>query len=166
MVGHRAAVLSLLILAGGAAAALAQQAEDGPHVWTREDLERLYGPPSVKQGPVASADPQEEQRRIEAFLDRQYARLDAERELEMRRRQQDHDLRGAERPERMTGYLALAPWAPYSGRGWYGGWHGGPPRPPSLPPKPGWISKPGFAAPKQKPGPSPRLFTKPRGPRG
>lgn len=156
-------VVGALLFVGGTPTRASDESEQGaPHVWTREDLERLYGPASPPTERAPAVDDEAEQQRIESFLARQYARLDAERELELRRRQLYGESEDVDRWRNPSGYLALAPWAPWTGGRWY-------PqrivdRPlPALPPRPGWISKPGHATPTKKPGHQPRLFMKHRG---
>jgi hypothetical protein len=53
--------------------------------YTSEDLERMFGPVEAEPaGPVARSGP-EDWRWVEQFLDRQYARIDADRDYELRK---------------------------------------------------------------------------------
>jgi len=53
--------------------------------YTSEDLDRMFGPPPTQPSvPVDKSHP-EDWRWVESFLDRQYARIDADRDYELRK---------------------------------------------------------------------------------
>ena len=59
-------------------------AEEVP-LYTNEDLERMFGPPPPTQaGPIASSEPAD-WAWIEQYIDRQYARIDADRQYDLSR---------------------------------------------------------------------------------
>jgi len=99
--------------------AAASDAEQVP-LYTGEDLDRMFGPaPSGPSVPVDKSRP-EDWRWVEQFLDRQYARIDADRQNDLSNREVAIAERQAETPERTYGGSLLWGWGGgYSG---YGGW--------------------------------------------
>jgi hypothetical protein len=96
-------VAASVLLAGTASA-------EAPKVWTKEDLERRFGPSEVSR-PVA-VDPEGAARDrafVEAFLERHDRILQAEREYAMRREAAREE---AAPPEREYS-LGYAPWSVY-----------------------------------------------------
>jgi hypothetical protein len=118
VVAVRSAGVGLALL--GFSVALAQSGGDTmerqdnePKVWTKEDLERMFGPsdPGLTLGQAVS-DPAAERAFVESFLDRQYRRIDEEKQRELRREEIE-----AVYPEREPRYtLGLAP---RLGCGWW-----------------------------------------------
>lgn len=82
-----------LLLALGAVSAQAPAAPAKPPagdekvpLYTNEDLERMFGPSTASTGEIDSAIRPEDWSWVEQFLDRQYARLDADRSYDLDRR--------------------------------------------------------------------------------
>jgi hypothetical protein len=105
---------ALAILAVGAAAAADQ--EQVP-LFTGEDLDRMFGPAPV--GPSVPVDKSHpgDWNTVESFIDREYARIDAERQHELNR--QDYD-RSADREDDSSRMYGSMLW----GSGYYGGYYG------------------------------------------
>jgi hypothetical protein len=127
---------AVLLVAGGTIAR-AESGEDDPvRLYTNEDLAKYAPPPGSHPRP---SEPEPSWESIVQFLDRQYARLDAERRLDLERArvESEVDLRRGDRDR--SGALVLAPWSrpcglprarPYRSR-----WPGrGPAEPPSAGP--------------------------------
>jgi hypothetical protein len=74
-----ASVLVLVALSSVAAAG------EDTRVYTNLDLERMFGPPSTDRGPVATHDDADWDF-VTEFLDREHARIDADRSYEIERR--------------------------------------------------------------------------------
>ena len=97
----------------------AGSAEQNPvPLFTSEDLDRMFGPaPAQPRDPVDKSGP-EDWRWVESFLDRQYARIEADRQFELRSRQVDISATRIDEPARIyggssiwgRGYPALAWW--------------------------------------------------------
>ncbi|HZN53877.1 MAG TPA: hypothetical protein VFB67_01025 [Candidatus Polarisedimenticolaceae bacterium] len=76
-----AAWVPLTMLLTGASAL----AEEPVPLYTSEDLDRMFGPPPPTQvAPIASSAP-EDWAWIEQYIDRQYARIDADRQYDLNR---------------------------------------------------------------------------------
>jgi hypothetical protein len=101
----------------GQAPAEGSAAEEVP-LYTNEDLDK-YGPPSGPDVPVAVAvaSGDGDWRAVQQFLDREYARLDAERRYELER--EALRLRAAAEEERQPTYLV--PWAGVYGYPYWSG---------------------------------------------
>lgn len=108
-----------VLAAMGIGVAAAASAEEVP-LYTGEDLDRMFGPPPVGPSvPVDKTRP-EDWRWVEQFLDREYARIDADRRYDLDSRGVAISERQAETPERTYGGSLLWGWGGgYSG---YGGW--------------------------------------------
>jgi hypothetical protein len=101
-------IAASLLLAGTAALA-----EEPVPVYTNEDLERMFGPPPAPvSDPVDKSGP-EDWGWVESYLDRQYARIDADRQYELQKRTLDI---ADERT--YTGYRGGC----HGGYGYYGGY--------------------------------------------
>jgi hypothetical protein len=74
------------IVAGVTVAAMGCAFADDPvHTYTSEELDRMFGPAyATPTDPVDKSSP-EDWRWVEQFLDRQYARVDADRQYELNR---------------------------------------------------------------------------------
>jgi hypothetical protein len=96
-------IAASLLLAGTAALA-----EEPVRVYTSEDLERMFGPPPRAVSDRVDKSGPEDWGWVETYLDRQYARIDADRQYELQKRTLDI---AEERTD--TGY-----------RGFYGGYYG------------------------------------------
>ena len=59
---------------------------DDVPVYTNDDLERMFGPPPPAQDRSIASSTPEDWSWVEAYLDRQYARIDADRQYELDRR--------------------------------------------------------------------------------
>jgi len=93
-------VPALAMIAVGLAAATDR--EPVP-LYTGEDLDRMFGPaPAGPSHPVDKTRP-EDWRWVEQFLDREYARIDADRQYDLSSRQVDISARRVERPSRIYG---------------------------------------------------------------
>ncbi len=83
--GHRnvwVGALASALLAGGIATA----GDDEVRLFTNDDLDRLFGPaPATVSNPVDKSRP-EDWRWVQEFIDRQYARIDADRGFDLDRR--------------------------------------------------------------------------------
>src|SRR5258705_8636427 len=106
---------TLTIVATGVAGAADQ---DRVPLFTSEDLDRMFGPaPAQPRDPVDKSGP-EDWRWVESFLDRQYARIEADRQFELRSREIDVSSTRVDEPARIYGgssircggYPALAWW--------------------------------------------------------
>jgi hypothetical protein len=96
---------ALALLAGGIAAA---GDRDAVPLFTNDDLDRMFGPvPAKVSDPVDKSRP-EDWLWVEQFIDRQYARIDADRGFDLSRRLVD----GAERriDEFGTSYVQPLAW--------------------------------------------------------
>lgn len=98
-----------LIAASVLLAGTAVLAEEPVPVYTNEDLERMFGPPpTAVSEPVDKSGP-EDWGWVESYLDRQYARIDADRQYELQKRTLD-----------------IAEERTYTGnRAYFGGYYGG-----------------------------------------
>ena len=95
-------IAASLLLAGTAALA-----EESVPVYTSEDLDRMFGPPPAPVSePVDKSGP-EDWGWVEGYLDRQYARIDADRQYELQKRTLD-----------------IAEERTYTGRTYGGGYYG------------------------------------------
>jgi len=99
-------------------------AADGENVplYTGEDLDRMFGP--APAGPSVAVDKSrpEDWQWVERFIDREYARIDADRQHDLNRREVDIAAREQEEPDqRIYGGSLLWGWgAGYPG---YAGWN-------------------------------------------
>jgi hypothetical protein len=101
-------VPALAAVALGVAAAA--EREQVP-LYTGEDLDRMFGPaPSGPSDPVDKTRP-EDWRFVEQFLDREYARIDAERHHDLSSREVDVSARPVDEPRRIYGGSLL--WGGY-----------------------------------------------------
>ena len=64
-------------------------ADEQVPLYTTEDLERMYGPSTAPDRPFGTASEPEDWTWVEQYLDRQYARLDADRAYDLSRRSLD-----------------------------------------------------------------------------
>lgn len=78
----------VLLLVALAPAALA---DDEDQVYTNLDLERMFGPPSADTGPVVTDDDTDWEF-VTDFLEREHARIDADRSYDIERRRQRLDV--------------------------------------------------------------------------
>jgi hypothetical protein len=100
--------------------AVAADAEKVP-VYTGEDLDRMFGPaPPGPSVPIDKSRP-EDWRWVEQFIDREYARIDADRQHELNRREVDIAARQQDEPERIYGGSLL--WGLGAGYPGYAGWN-------------------------------------------
>jgi hypothetical protein len=83
--------------------------------FTGEDLDRMFGPAPAGPSELVDKTRPEDWRWVEQFLDRQYERIDAERQYELRTREIDIAEHRVEHPTRTHGTLL---W----GRGYYSPW--------------------------------------------
>jgi hypothetical protein len=94
-------------------------AEEVP-LYTGEDLDRMFGPaPAGPSVPVDKSRP-EDWVWVEQFLDREYARIDADRQHDLNSREVAISERQAETPDRSYGGSLL--WGYGAGYPGYGGW--------------------------------------------
>lgn len=88
-------------------------AETPPKVWTNEDLERMFGPseptPEIVNAP---GDGTAQWDAVESFLERQYRRIEQEKDRELKR----DEIRAAYAPQEPTYALGVAPLV---GTGWW-----------------------------------------------
>jgi hypothetical protein len=98
-------IAASMLLAG--ALGTAALAEEPVPVYTNEDLDRMFGPPPPPvKDPVDKSGP-EDWGWVEGYLDRQYARIDADRQYELQKRTLD-----------------IAEERTYTGRTYGGGYYG------------------------------------------
>ena len=108
-----------LVLAG-LGLAVAADREQVP-LYTGEDLDRMFGPPPASPSvPVDKSRP-EDWRWVEQFLDREYARVDADRRHDLSRREVDIAERREDEPSQFYGGSLLWGWG--GGYPGYGGWN-------------------------------------------
>jgi hypothetical protein len=94
-------------------------------VYTGEDLDRMFGPaPPGPSDPVDKTRP-EDWRQVEQFLDREYARIDADRRHDLDRREIDASSRREDDSSRLYGSMI---WGGYPWAWWNGGDRRVPPR--------------------------------------
>lgn len=96
--------------------------------FTGEDLDRMFGPAPAGPSELVDKTQPEDWRWVEQFLDRQYSRIDADRQHNLRSREVDIVERRIDRPSRTYGALLwgrgyYAPWRNGAGRGDYGRGH-------------------------------------------
>jgi hypothetical protein len=114
-----ASVISSVLMAG-LGFAVAADREEVP-LYTGEDLDRMFGPaPASPSVPVDKTRP-EDWRWVEQFLDRQYARIDADRQHDLSRREVDIAEGRQEEPSEFYGGSLLWRWG--GGYSRYGGWN-------------------------------------------
>ena len=95
-------------------------------LFTGEDLDRMFGPaPAGPSQPVDKARP-EDWRVVEQFLDREYARIDADRQHDLSSREFDRSTRRVEDPSRIYGSLLWGGGYPAAWWNGAGGGHCGP----------------------------------------
>jgi hypothetical protein len=103
----RGFALVLLLVALSPAA----RADDADRVYTNLDLERLFGPPSVNTGPVVTNDDADWEF-VKEFLEREHARIDADRSYELERRRQRLE---TDRTTRRDAHISYGyPYYPYA----------------------------------------------------
>jgi hypothetical protein len=80
-------VSAALVLALAVASGPARAADEEVPLYTNADLDRMFGKsePTAPSGPPSTT-AEQDWHRVESFLDREYARLDAERKYELERR--------------------------------------------------------------------------------
>jgi len=103
--GFAGAIFALAVVGGVQAAGV--DAEAVP-LYTSEDLDRMFGP--VPAGPSVPTDTTkpEDWRWVEQFIDRQYARVDADRQYDLDRR--ERDIAAREPDPGWTGYGQPLAW--------------------------------------------------------
>jgi hypothetical protein len=114
-----------------AAIGSAGAAEQNPvPLFTSEDLDRMFGPaPAQPRDPVDKSSP-EDWRWVEAFLDRQYARIEADRQFDLRSREVDISAARVDEPARIYGGSSIwgGGYPAFAWRNWARRWstpHGG-----------------------------------------
>jgi hypothetical protein len=110
----RLVFLAPALAVAGLGLAVAAETEKVP-VYTREDLDRMFGPaPASPSVPVDKSRP-EDWRPIEQFLDREYARIEAQRQIDLNRREMEIATRQEESREYYGGSLLWGWGAGYPG---------------------------------------------------
>jgi hypothetical protein len=122
----RLAFLIVALALAGVGLAAAAETEKVP-LYTREDLDRMFGPaPASPSVPVDKSHP-EDWRPIEQFLDREYARIEAQRQNDLNRREMEIATRRENDSQYYGGSLLWGWGAGYPGYADYGDRKGGGP---------------------------------------
>jgi len=87
-------------------------------LYTGEDLDRMFGPAPAGPSRLVDKTRPEDWRWVEQFLDREYSRIDADREYDLSSREVDIAERRVEKPSRIYGSLL---WGGGYSAGWWNG---------------------------------------------
>jgi hypothetical protein len=90
-------------------------------LYTSDDLDRMFGPPPASPSDPVDKSRPEDWRWVEQFLDREYARVDADRQYDLNRREVAIAESDSEEPERIYGGSFLWGWG--GGYPANGGWN-------------------------------------------